>query len=258
LEEKMKRLIEIQACDRKIAELRRRIEEGPSRIQALEEVLKQAEAETQAGLTQVEEAKKERRTVERQVDERESQIQKSNVKLSNIKSNKEYQASLKEIDTLRHDKTALEDRAIELMEQIETLERQGSEARNRLESARESTAAEKSQILSETKAMVEEAERLEKARQALCVFIEADLLKRYDFLRERKGGLGISPVIKGICQTCHIGIPPQQFNLLLRGEELMSCPNCNRIIYWGENKAYSGETTDSGDEGSVTSEGKSA
>jgi predicted nucleic acid-binding Zn-ribbon protein len=248
LEEKMKRLIELQACDRRIAELRRHIEEGPSRIQTLEEVLRRAEAATHAGLSQVEEAKKERRTVERQIDERESQIQKSNVKLSNIKSNKEYQAALKEIDTLKHEKTALEDKAIELMETIEALETQGAEARTQLDGVRETTTVEKSRILSETKAMVDEADRLEKDRQALCALIDAALLKRYDFLRERKGGLGISPVIKGICQTCHIGIPPQQFNLLLRGEELMSCPNCNRIIYWGENKAYSGEPSEPSDQ----------
>jgi predicted nucleic acid-binding Zn-ribbon protein len=242
LEEKIRRLIELQACDKRIAELRRKIEESPSRVQALQEMLKRAEEATQAGLAQLEEAKKERRTIERQIDERESQIQKSNIKLSNIKSNKEYQAALKEIDTLKHEKTELEDKAIELMETIETLERQGSEARKQLDSVRETTTGEKARILSETNAMVEEADQLEKDRETLCGFMEADLLKRYDFLRDRKGGVGISPVIKGICQTCHIGIPPQQFNLLLRGEELMSCPNCNRIIYWGENKAYSGET----------------
>jgi predicted nucleic acid-binding Zn-ribbon protein len=248
LEDKIKHLIEIQECDQRIAELRRRIDGGPTRIRALEEALKRAEAATQAGLAQVEEAKKERRTVERQIDEREGQIQKSNVKLSNIKSNKEYQAALKEIDTLRHEKTALEDRAIELMEQIEALERQGAEARKQLDSVRETSLLEKGRILSETKAMVEESDRLEEERKALCGGVDAELLKRYDFLRERKGGLGISAVIKGICQTCHIGIPPQQFLLLLRGQELMSCPNCNRIIYWGENKAYSGETPESSDQ----------
>jgi predicted nucleic acid-binding Zn-ribbon protein len=248
LQEKMKRLIEIQACDIRIDELRRRIEESPSRTQALEESLKRTEAATEAGLTQVEEAKKERRTVERQIEERESQIQKSNVKLSNIKSNKEYQAALKEIESLRHEKSELEDKAIELMERIEMLERQRSEDSKRLQSLRETTTSEKDRILTETKAMIEEVNRLENDRQMLCGLIETDLMKRYDFLRERKGGLGISPVVKGICQTCHIGIPPQQFNLLLRGQELMSCPNCNRIMYWGENKAYSGETPESGDQ----------
>jgi predicted nucleic acid-binding Zn-ribbon protein len=248
LQEKVKRLIEIQACDSRIDELRRRIEASPSKTQALEEALKRAEAATEAGLTQVEEAKKERRTIERQIEEREGQIQKSNVKLSNIKSNKEYQAALKEIDSLRHEKTVLEDKAIELMERIEALDRQKAEDRKHLDSVRETTTSEKTRILNETKAMVEEVDRLENERQALCGLIETDLLKRYDFLRERKGGLGISPVVKGICQTCHIGIPPQQFNLLLRGEELMSCPNCNRIMYWGENKAYSGETPESSDQ----------
>jgi len=248
LEEKIRRLIELQACDRRMAELRRKIEKSPSRVQALEGRLKQAEEAAQAGLAQLDEAKKERRTIERQIDERESQIQKSNVKLSNIKSNKEYQAALKEIDTLKHEKSELEDKAIELMETLEALERQGTEAREQLESVRETTKSEMARMQSETKAMCEEADQLEKEREMICGFVDADILKRYDFLKDRKGGVGISPVIKGICQTCHIGIPPQQFNLLLRGEEMMSCPNCNRIIYWGENKAYSGETSEPGDQ----------
>jgi len=57
-------------------------------------------------------------------------------------------------------------------------------------------------------------------------------------LRLKKGGIAISPVIKGVCQMCHLGIPPQKFNELIKGETLMTCPNCMRIIYWGEDERY--------------------
>jgi predicted nucleic acid-binding Zn-ribbon protein len=31
-----------------------------------------------------------------------------------------------------------------------------------------------------------------------------------------------------------MAIPPQRFNELIRGEKLMDCPSCRRIIYWGD------------------------
>jgi len=69
--------------------------------------------------------------------------------------------------------------------------------------------------------------------------LEADpeLLKRYNFLKDRKGGKAISAVIKGVCQSCNMGIPPQRFNELIKGEKVLTCPNCDRLIYWGDDEA---------------------
>ena len=48
----------------------------------------------------------------------------------------------------------------------------------------------------------------------------------------------MSAVVGGVCQTCHMGIPPQRFNELRRGDALMSCSNCKRIIYWADDAHY--------------------
>lgn len=40
------------------------------------------------------------------------------------------------------------------------------------------------------------------------------------------------PLENYICPSCHIAIPPQDFNEMLRGEHIMSCPNCQRLIVW--------------------------
>jgi predicted nucleic acid-binding Zn-ribbon protein len=84
----------------------------------------------------------------------------------------------------------------------------------------------------------EDLRSLEMERDRLRAVIEEELLKRYSFIRERKGGVAVSPVIKGVCQACHLDIPPQQFNELIRGDKLMTCPNCIRIIYWGEDERF--------------------
>jgi predicted nucleic acid-binding Zn-ribbon protein len=64
------------------------------------------------------------------------------------------------------------------------------------------------------------------------------MLKTYDLLRARRAEVAISAVVGGICQACHLEIPPQKFNELQRCKEMMSCPHCNRLIYWGEDEFF--------------------
>ena len=59
------------------------------------------------------------------------------------------------------------------------------------------------------------------------------MLGRYEFIRNRLRHPVIVPVNEGVCSGCHIAIPPQVFIDLQRGSHIMSCPNCQRLMYWG-------------------------
>ncbi|MBW1798169.1 MAG: hypothetical protein JRJ21_07170 [Deltaproteobacteria bacterium] len=197
----IKRLIDLQNCDSRISDVQHKKEQGPFKIRRLEEELIVFENKLKEELDQLEAYKQERRKIEREIEDLESRIEKSNTKLSNIKSNKEY--SKAKIEKLRND--------VEI---------------------------DRNKIMEEMKALEQEFKRLEMERVSLGLTIDENLLKRYDFIRERKGGVVVSPVIKGVCQACHLDIPPQQFNELIRGEKMMACPNCIRIIYWGEDESF--------------------
>jgi predicted nucleic acid-binding Zn-ribbon protein len=56
-------------------------------------------------------------------------------------------------------------------------------------------------------------------------------LALYDRIRRRKPQAMVE-VIDGTCQGCHLQIPPQIYNEAQRGERVLQCPNCTRIIYW--------------------------
>ena len=86
------------------------------------------------------------------------------------------------------------------------------------------------------KALDEELKTLETKRDTFSQAIDQDLLREYLYLKERKEGQAISPVVGGVCQICHMGIPPQIFNELIRGNSLLTCTNCSRIIYWAEDE----------------------
>jgi len=243
LEIMMKLLIALQDCDTRIRYIQEKMEEGPITIQMLSEglndILKQLEEEKD----QLDTYRRERRDAEREVEDLEGRIVKSNIKLSNIKSNKEYRAALKEISDLKMEKSILEDKVLEIMEEMERLEQRcvanetkGAELKDKIEKDR-------AEILKQMKGLDQDLRIVEKERDSFCKSIDADLLRRYNQLMENKGNFAISPVIKGVCQSCHMGIPPQKFNELIRGDELMTCPNCMRIIYWGENERFQNKGT---------------
>ena len=108
--------------------------------------------------------------------------------------------------------------------------------------------AERKKIEQELDDLNGELDVYRKKSDDLKASIEKDLLERYLFLWERKQGVAISPVAEGVCQTCHMGIPPQKFNELIRGDALMSCSNCKRIIYWADDAHYQG-TAEAQEEG---------
>ena len=58
------------------------------------------------------------------------------------------------------------------------------------------------------------------------------LNNKYDILRNRRNGLAIVNVLDGVCQGCFMNLPPQQYNMLLRGDKLLDCPSCQRMIYY--------------------------
>ena len=71
-------------------------------------------------------------------------------------------------------------------------------------------------------------------RAQVSKFIPQPVFMRYEFIRERLEHPVIVAVKEGICSGCHIAVPPQSFIELQRGQQILSCPNCQRLIFWCE------------------------
>ena len=179
-----------------------------------------------------------RREIDQELKALDDQLKKSENKLSQIASNKEYRAALKEIDELKREKDALEIKAIELMEQKDDLEAACEENKKKAAAMKKKYDQDCKQILEDIKVLDHDLEHLETERESCSKQADQSLLKKYNVIKGHKGGIAITPVVKGVCQACHMAIPPQKFNELIRGDKLMNCPNCARIMYWGEDDRY--------------------
>ena len=232
-------MIELQGCDFELRMIQGKKAKGPVRILALEEELKQVEDQADEEISKAEAIKKEKRQTDQTIADIEAQIEKSKVKLSNIKSNKEYGAALKEIEDLEREKATCEDRALQIMEELESLDEKYSAIQELNQTQREQLEADEKEVQKEMKTLEKACKKHEKQKKRIRKEIDEELLTLYDNICDHKEGIAITSVLKGVCQTCHMGIPPQKFNELMRGDVLMNCPHCGRIMYWGEDERYS-------------------
>ncbi|MBT8405995.1 MAG: hypothetical protein KJP05_00940 [Deltaproteobacteria bacterium] len=238
MQETLQLLIELQEIERKIQALAEQKARAPKQIAVLEEEEKNTEATLVEKQQMLESILKSHRELEREVDDFEGRKAASKQKLIGVKSNKEYQATLKEIDDIEGLVRGREDQIIEQMETAESLEKEIKEQKRLVTEARERLKREGTQLGKEAKKADKLIASLEEQKEQLKPRIPADLLKKYQFIRANRGGVALAPVHTGACQVCHMNLPPQIFIDLQRNEKMMYCPNCQRIIYWMGHEAY--------------------
>jgi predicted nucleic acid-binding Zn-ribbon protein len=240
----LKQLIEVQELDKEILEVTQTLGRFPGELQAQAEELARLKQDQEKQARELEELQKQRRETELEMTEMESGIKKSRQRLMEIKSNIEYKAMLKEIAFKEDQRDKKETRILELMEQVSTQNQAMAAQAQQLEEQRQAFSRRQKEIAQQTKALEGQLAELEKKRERVRQGLPAALLKRYEFIRQRRNGTAIAEVRQGVCLGCHMNILPQQFIDLQKGEEILQCPHCQRILYWrGEEEAPGEELT---------------
>lgn len=232
MDNNLKELLKLQSIDARVDEIMKEKEETPRELKKLQESLDLLKVAVEHDLSTLEELKKERRAVERELEEVDLKFKKSKKRLDEVKSNKEYQAVLKEIEDLKKLTFQKEEMAIKWMEEIETQEKECSDNNARWEESQKEYKQRENMVSKRLTELGKETQSLHNERTKVSQVIDRDLLARYTRLRKNLKGLVVTSVKGGVCQGCHLGIPPQQYNELIRGNSLQSCPHCNRLLYW--------------------------
>lgn len=172
----------------------------------------------------------ERLGLETQVKESVLQVQDREKRLYAIKTQKEYQATLKEIAQLKKENKDREERVLAIMEQTEKISEEITQLKSEIadkEGGFRQIEAELKQREEELKA---ERDRKGERRPVLLKELPAEIIKKYDVAKKRYAD-AVAAVRKGICYGCNMNIPPQFYNEMLKTMDLKNCPNCHRLIY---------------------------
>jgi len=68
-------------------------------------------------------------------------------------------------------------------------------------------------------------------KSRLTTAIDPDVMSRYQRLVQAREGVALAELEGRVCQGCYMSVPPNIFVRLSRGNELVQCPSCDRILY---------------------------
>lgn len=230
-------LVRLQEKDEALDLLRKQLAAMPQQIKELERKVADMKAELEAEQERLQKALMAQREYEAEVEDNIAHVKKSKVRLLSIKSNKEYQALLKEIEDTERSKAENEDRMLAYMEEVERLNQNLKEKEKDLSTVRQTLDSKRKKIESEITEVQEELSRAEKEREKIAKALRPELLGRYEHIKARSGGIAVACVENATCSACHLNIPPQMYNELQKGDSLKFCPHCERFIYWKANSA---------------------
>ena len=230
--QEIEQLLTLQDCDRKIRTLKFELKVSPDERKGVEEklVANAAHLESQKQLGKTLEVEKKK--LEGDAQAKRDLIGKFRGQQFQTRKNEEFQALGNEIKHAETDIQKIEDRELEVMDQIE--KQRAANVITEQESAKAKTQLNQqlTDIDAKIKALGGQLAGLEAERVKLTEGIDEDLLSRYERLFASKGDLAVVPIEHEVCMGCHMKITTQTAVRVKGAKEIVSCEQCARILYY--------------------------
>jgi len=235
--EAIEKLLILQERDRKI----RRVQEELGHIGPERETLraKAATAQTQldAAKNRVKQIETERKRLELDVEGQKSQIEKYANQQLQTRKNEEYRALAHEIDTCKAAIVKIEDQEIVLMEQGEAVQKEIARATQEASETRKLVENQVTELDQREQNLKQELAELQQGRAELAAAVDETVRARYERLLKSKGENVVVGVHHGVCGGCHMKLPAQILVSCRSQQEIVSCINCGRILYYTRDMA---------------------
>lgn len=232
MEIELNTIYEAQKIEMKIIESEAKLLQAPKKLQEMDAELNETRQRLEKQKTIIEELEKERNKKEKELETDKDKIKKLEAKLHEVKTNKEYQASLKEIEAAKSTNDKTEEDVLVLMDKAEDIRKDYNSSLLHLKEREKETETERNQIEKEIQSMDKIITELKAARNKLLSVVNNNLKSIYMVLVEKRAGLAVVNVKGGVCLGCFMNIPPQLYIEVTKNKELIQCPSCNRILYF--------------------------
>ena len=238
--ETIEKLLVLQDRDQKI----RRVLEELTHLVPEREGLHAKAAATRNRLeslkTRAKQIESDRKRLELDVESKKQQIEKYANQQLQTRKNEEYRALTHEIDLCKADITKIEDQEIALMEQAEQTQKDISRLSLETDETKKLVDNQVAQLNQREDNLKKELAELQQGRAELAAAVEEAARTRYERLMKSKGENVIVGVHRGVCGGCHMKLPPQVLVFCMANQEIITCTNCGRILYYTRDMALAG------------------
>jgi uncharacterized protein len=240
MQDVIEKLLVLQDRDRKIL----RVSQELAHINPERESLRQRAAATQNQLetakNRVKQIESDRKRLDLDVEAKKSQIEKYANQQLQTRKNEEYKVLAHEIEMAREAIFKIEDQEIALMEQAEIAQKAVAQATTEATAAKKLVEDQIGQLDQREVNLKKELAELQAGRAQLAGAVDESTRNRYERLFKSKGENVVVGIEHSACGGCHMKLPAQTVTNCRGHTEVVTCPNCGRILYFTRDMILTG------------------
>lgn len=231
-------LITLQQTDTNIRRLQAEIESIPRRRAEVEREFDKRAFEIRGLEERREAARHERTRLETETFEQKQRAERADRNLMSAKKQDEYTAAIREADAARKQMSAFETQILEQMEIFEQAEKELKERAPEVEKLGTDMEARFKAFDEQAQRQQHELEELRRERDHLVKDLPKAMSALYNRISARiRDGIAVAEARNGACTACYMALRPQIMADVRRGNEVITCDNCNRILYYAPENA---------------------
>jgi predicted nucleic acid-binding Zn-ribbon protein len=230
--EVIEKLLILQERDRNVSRVKDELARIPAERQEHQTKLAAAQASLDAGKLRGKQLESDRKKLELDVEAKKQLIERYSLQQFQTKKNEEYRALAHEIELCKEAITKLEDEQLELMEQAEQTQQELAAATRAATESKRTTDSRLADLAAREQSLQKEMDELQVSRAELAGAVDENVRSRYERLLKQKGRGVVVGIQHGVCGGCHMQLNRQIVVTCQAEQEIVSCPNCARILYY--------------------------
>ncbi len=232
MQEIIEKLLILQDRDRKILRVSQELAHiGPER-DSLRGRAASTQSQLEAAKLRVKQIESERKQRDLEIEAKKSQIEKYLNQQLQTRKNEEYKALTHEIEMAKEVIFKIEDAQIVLMEQAEAAQKEVARATAEAAAAKKLVDDQIGKLNQREENLKKELADLRDNRAALAGTVDESTRNRYERIFKSKGENVVVGVEHSSCGGCHMKLPAQIMVSCQSQSEIITCPNCGRILYF--------------------------
>ena len=240
----LEKLIDLQKTDTNIRRLKQQIETAEQRRADIEQEFEQHAFSIREIQGKRDKLQADRADLEKQIAENKTYLERADRNLKHAQNQKEYETAMRETDALQKQIAAFETQIVEKMTGIEEVEKELEERAEEINSIDAKRADALKTFENELAAGKKEFGSDTKKREGVFETLPAQLASVYNRMAQRsRDGIAVAEVINGSCSACFMSLRPQMQVEVKRGDQIITCESCARILYIATKPAQSEATT---------------
>lgn len=226
----LKALLDLRDLDRETDRLRERAQVIPRELDRLAKELRVHQEILDEEERKIQDLRLDRRASEREIDQAKTRRREIEQQQFQIRNNQEYQANLREIETIKSRMTQADEKAVEILMQEEEVQKEIDRLKQVVEEERRKHDEAAGRLRAELAEVQAELDRRDADRMAAVGRLSPALRSKYERIHRSKGDLAIVGVEGGACGGCGYALPPQRVQEVRRGRDIVLCEGCGRIL----------------------------